>query len=312
MIDHLHERLMHAKERLRQKQKFDSMLAEAEKVLQEAEQKQATHKRRLEVEKVDVDKLEGMSLAGVFYSVLGTKEERLEKERQEYLAAKLKYGEATEDADEARRDVDGLRGKLAAFRDADAEYERLLEEKAQFVAQRDGRKGEQLLELSERLADLRADEKELQEAMEAGRMARSALDEVQSSLKSAENWGTWDMMGGGVFATMAKHSKIDEARKAAHEAQKHLQRFRVELADADQRLHASLDLDGFTSFADFFFDGLIMDWVVQSRIQEASAACLSATAKASAASSKCQRRLDETRREVEQVEKNRQQLIESA
>jgi type II secretory pathway pseudopilin PulG len=186
--------------------------------------------------------------------------------------------------------VEELRGKLAEFREAEAEYARLLEEKERLLAQAGDPRAERLLALSEQAADLRSEQKELKEAMEAGEAARSALQEVQSDLQSASNWGTWDMIGGGAFVTWAKHSKIDDARHSAHKAQRHLHRFREELADADQRLHASLDIGGFSTFADYFFDGLIADWVVQSKIQNASSACSSALDQVSAALSKCQRR----------------------
>lgn len=45
----------------------------------------------LSEEKKDVDKLEQLSVANLFATILGTKDDKLKKERQEYLAAKLKY-----------------------------------------------------------------------------------------------------------------------------------------------------------------------------------------------------------------------------
>jgi len=41
----------------------------------------------------EVEKLEGLSLKSVFAKVLGDKEKQLEKERQEYLTAFMKYEE---------------------------------------------------------------------------------------------------------------------------------------------------------------------------------------------------------------------------
>ena len=46
--------------------------------------------KTLDKEYADVEKLEKMSIKGVFYKVLGDKEAQLEKERQEYLQAVLK------------------------------------------------------------------------------------------------------------------------------------------------------------------------------------------------------------------------------
>ena len=47
-----------------------------------------------------------------------------------------------------------------------------------------------------------------------------------------------------------------------------LNRFRTELADVKISSQISIDIEGFVKFADFFFDGLIADWVVQSRIHD--------------------------------------------
>ena len=78
-----------------------------------------------------------------------------------------------------------------------------------------------------------------------------------------------------MLSTMAKHSKIDSAKQHAHAAQRQLRRFQEELVDAGQRLNVSLEIGGFSKFADYFFDGLIADWNVQSKIRKASSACSS-------------------------------------
>lgn len=45
-------------------------------------------------EQTDVRQLESLSLTGLFYSILGSKEQQLEKERQEALRAQLCLDEA--------------------------------------------------------------------------------------------------------------------------------------------------------------------------------------------------------------------------
>ena len=115
-----------------------------------------------------------------------------------------------------------------------------------------------------------------------------------------------------MISTMAKHSKIDSAKEHARHAQRQLRRFQEELADADRRLHVSLEIGGFSKFADFFFDGLIADWVVQSKISEASSACSSTISQVSAAINECQRRLAETEKDIESLNGRRQEFIERA
>lgn len=113
--------------------------------------------------------------------------------------------------------------------------------------------------------------KEIQEAIQAANHALACLRQADAYLQSAKNWGLFDMLGGGALTTFFKHSKMDDARYEMERAKRALQGFRKELADVDQRLHLSLETGDFLTFADYFFDGLIADWLVQSKIQDAKA-----------------------------------------
>ena len=310
MLDELNRRLMQTKERLRSKQKLDAMLAQVQTNLRESQYASSQLKERLASEKADVDKLESLSLTGMFYSVLGTKREHLDREKQEYVAAKLKYDESVEAVTDLQAEANRLRQELEAFPSVGHDYERLIKEKESLLANGNNPRAKRLLGLSEQLADLKSDQKELTEAIQAGDAASRGLRQVQTALQSAANWGTWDMLGGGMLSTMAKHSKIDSAKRHAHAAQRQLRRFEEELADAGQRLNVSLEIGGFSKFADYFFDGLIADWVVQSKIQKASSACSSAMSQVSSSVGECRRRLSETERECEQVERQRREFIE--
>jgi len=42
--------------------------------------------------------------------------------------------------------------------------------------------------------------------------------------------------------------------------------FKRELADVQKSVELQIDIGELESFADFFFDGLIFDWIVQSKI----------------------------------------------
>lgn len=112
-------------------------------------------------------------------------------------------------------------------------------------------------------------QREVREAIAAGERALMSLRSAQTELNSAGNWGIADMLGGGLFTTMIKHSKMDNAVSYMENAKNSLRTFQRELRDVT--IHASLDLDvsGFLSFADYFFDGILADYLVQSRISDA-------------------------------------------
>ena len=113
-------------------------------------------------------------------------------------------------------------------------------------------------------------EKEKREAADAGNRALRSLKAAQENLDSAKNWGIWDMLGGGFFSTMAKQSKMDRAKENLAKARSDLKNFSRELQDVNMACHLDIETGDFLSFADLFFDGFVVDWMVQDRINQAS------------------------------------------
>ncbi len=122
---------------------------------------------------------------------------------------------------------------------------------------------------------------EIREAIAAGERALSSLYVAQDKLKSARGWGVFDLLGGGFISDLMKHSRMNEASQCMEEAKYYLQIFKKELADVNGNFHLRLDIGGFLSFADFFFDGLIADYLVQSKIADARSQVDSAIVKVS-------------------------------
>ena len=111
--------------------------------------------------------------------------------------------------------------------------------------------------------------REVDEAIQAGTQALRSLREARQCLESAGNWGILDLLGGGLISTFVKHSKMDDADRLVQQARSDLKRFQRELMDVDTVAEFHIETRDFLSFADYFFDGLIADWLVQSRINDA-------------------------------------------
>lgn len=109
----------------------------------------------------------------------------------------------------------------------------------------------------------------MKEAMDAGERALSSLRKAQEQLNSAGNWGLFDMFGGGLFSTVMKHSKMNDAQDLMESAKSDLKCFQKELGDVNVPLDLKMEVGNFLSFADFFFDGFVADWLVQSKISDA-------------------------------------------
>jgi hypothetical protein len=109
--------------------------------------------------------------------------------------------------------------------------------------------------------------KEIEEAIDAANDALYHLNGARSYLNSAGNWGLLDIFGGNLLTGLFKHSKMQKAEYEIQEAKYALQKFSRELRDVSG--YSSIHIDDFLTFADFFFDGLIADLFVQSKISDA-------------------------------------------
>jgi len=102
--------------------------------------------------------------------------------------------------------------------------------------------------------------------------ARQALLQVRGKLGSAMSWNTYDtFFGGGIFADLAEHSKLDEAAQAAAEADRRMAALRTELADLEHTASATepLAISAATKFVDLWFGNSFTDLAVRDRITRA-------------------------------------------
>ncbi len=112
---------------------------------------------------------------------------------------------------------------------------------------------------------------EMREAVEAGERALLSLRAAQNKLNNTKNWGLFDLFGGGMIASFIKHSKLDEAVQCMNQAKVNLHTFQKELKDIYIPMDLNIEVDGFLKFADYFFDGVVADYLVQSKISDARA-----------------------------------------
>lgn len=223
----------------------------------------------LEEEKEDVEQLKSFSLANIFSTIAGNKQEKLMKREKEVIEAKLKYQEAYKVLHEMEDEKQGYLQKINQLGDVDAQYKAILDRKEQLIHDKESIWSEELFKLTEAEAEIVGGLQEYQEAIEAGTIARQALDEAVQSFDKAKNWSTFDLFGGGLITTAIKHSHLDDAKKTVHDAEKRLRQFQDELFDIENHMKVDLDISELLTFADYFFDGIVVDWMVHNKIHQA-------------------------------------------
>ncbi len=268
MFTEINNNLEEAQRGMYRIKKIDSMLNKLRSEQDNLKNKVLKLKSILEKENSDVDKLNKKNLSSFFYSTIGKLDDKLEKEQREAMAAKLKYDQALMDLENIEYEIDKLLKERNEYKDSKNQYDSLYEQKKEMLLKSDEGTAKRILDISHRISDSQNKIRELREAVVAGKNAADCLNNALENLSSAEGWGTWDLFGGGLLTDLAKHSKLDDTKYEVGRAQELLRKFNTELADVQINSDIHIETDGFAKFADIFFDGLISDWFMQSKIRD--------------------------------------------
>ena len=111
--------------------------------------------------------------------------------------------------------------------------------------------------------------KEIEEAINAATEALNNLDDAAKALGTARTWGIVDLFGGGTLTTFLKRERMHEASNKINAAKRSMNKLSRELRDVDTYVDIDIEMGDFLGFADYFFDGMLADWMVQSKIGKA-------------------------------------------
>lgn len=256
---------------LTHKKRLEAAMSELQSQRAPLQEKLAELEKIMLRERRDVDRLEGHSLAAFFYHMSGKMDEKLEDERREYYAARVKYDACARELEAIEQDLEATEEDLADLADCEARYAAAMRGKRLAIEAAGTPEAETLLKLEEELRYLSAQERELTEAITAGTAALRTSADVMQSIESAKDWATFDLLGGGFLADLAKHDKLDDAQRDVEQLQIQLQRFNKELADVTIRACLQVSIDGMLRFADIFLDGILADAAVLDRIKQSQA-----------------------------------------
>lgn len=263
------ERFTEIKQRMQELAKAERKQEELHKHIREQEALIVRLEVELKMEHEDVERLTKLSLTNLFHTILRSKEEQLELERQQELIATVKLQGAKQSLTEFKGELFINGQRLTELSTAHLDYKQLMLKK-EAALRNSPYAAHELEEMEAVISDKSWMLKEIEEALSAGRGVISSLTYASEQLGKAENWGNWDMWAnGGLISTHIKHGHIDDARTSIHNANRQLQHFHKELADLKKSIDIQIDISGTLKMADYWFDGLITDWIVQGRIKEA-------------------------------------------
>jgi hypothetical protein len=252
--------------------KVSSHLNSVSKELNDLQTELNRLEKHLDKELKDVEALESLSMKSIFHKVLGSKEEQLEKERQEYLQLSLKRNELKKRIELMEFEQTLLEGKIEDAEVYEKVLEKLKHQRENELIRSHSEMGNKILAIADKIEKFYLAQKELKEAQLAGNVCISTLDQIISYLKKAKQWGNWDMMGSRRnMGAYYKHDAIDRAKNLSFRARHELFKFQEELNDVGKhyQIQFNVNLESFSRFVDIFFDNLISDWILQQKIVNA-------------------------------------------
>lgn len=107
---------------------------------------------------------------------------------------------------------------------------------------------------------------QIQEALNTVNQLIPLVEEAECHFKSARNWSFLDVLGGGFFVDLLKHHNLNKASDSMSEINYLMQQLSFQLGSIEIPNDYRMQLGGFLTFADFFFDGFFADAYMASKI----------------------------------------------
>lgn len=266
MLKEVNEQISNIKNELAQKSVLEAKLKDLRSQLFIKEEELTRIEHELEKESKDVEKLNRVSLSNIISIIMRNKDEKLQKEQQEYLIAKIKHDDYKARFNLLKEDINKLEQRLGKLSKCEEEYELLLQRKIALIdIHGDEETRSKIISIDEEIDICLKESKELEESIWAGRDLINEIKSCKKILGSAKTWGTIDLLGGDLISSMAKHQKVDEARKHFARISNLLNTFNKELKDVNVN---KLNFCTENKTLDIFFDNIFTDISVNNKINE--------------------------------------------
>jgi hypothetical protein len=245
---------------------IEKRLKIAEQLLEEKQSQLTVLLHEMKMEEIDVKRLQAFSFTSIYYQLFGDKDVQLSKENEEYLSAKLKYDNCMKAIDRLNDEISHYHSEISRRENNEVLLDDLQNQLVNILRANDNNEAKDLIS---KISQLELNHHELMEAKEAGETVLGILSLSIDSIESAKSWGMFDMIAGGMISTAIKHIKIDDAESYYAELQLALQKYKKELGDIDfNHKDVSIQIDTIFTVADYIFDGIIIDAIVQSKINK--------------------------------------------
>jgi hypothetical protein len=287
-----------------------SRIAELSARHQQLSDQLAAAQSQVKVDQHQVRSLDGLTLTHVMAALHGSREDKLARAGAEADKAAFQAAELTRQVQAVETELRAAQDQASSLAGAPDQYERALTAKEQLLEQSGDLRAHELLSLADDRGRLTGELTEIADAERTAQAALTALGSVQDALSSASGWNTFDEFGGGMLASMEKHSRLDQAANLAADADRQLATLRTELTSVGQ-LAPQLTVGGGTRFVDICFNSIFTDMAFSAHIGQAQQNTAEAVQTVSGVQQRLQEQRSQAENQLEQIAERRQQLLAS-
>lgn len=244
-------------------------LAKLRNEIAETEMKVKSLEEKYEKEYIDVEQLKKDSLSVTLLKFAGKYDNKVTKETEEMLAAKMEYDKASARLNELYIERDELGRNKSELNRNKHLYEEELKRRKNKIRNSMNNEASTIYRRYEDEQEVLARQLvETEEALRASRRVKITSASAMKHLDSAENWATFDVWTrGGILTHMAKYNHVDNAQTDFNRLNSRLRDLHKELADVN--MHPGFTgIDGTTRAVDFWLDNIFTDLHVRNRIRD--------------------------------------------
>ena len=222
---------------------------------------------KLNKEFKDVEKFNKISVVNIISTIFNFREEKLYKEEQEYLEAKLRYEEYRVTVEALKNDLETTKIRIESISNYEERYEELIQEKSELLKGIDLNKRLELEEIEASINRYVKEGIEIKEAIDEAINCDFTINSALKYLNDASGLATWDILGGGAVTSIMKHDAVNSAKKEIERLGYAITKLEKELSDINM-ISISGNFNNIESsyLVDVFFDNIFTDISVSNKI----------------------------------------------
>lgn len=257
MYQNINLELKNLRQKVEEKSKIRMRLEKLRANLEEENLKLKSFSNILEKEKKELEKLENISVTSVFYSIIGKKDIKLEKEKQKFYSAQYNYEVSRGNIEDLKRNIREAYASLEELQTVEVEYEIFIKEKERMINCSSSPTKNKIKETYNKINELKLQISGDEETVKTCNNIVPFIDDLISKLDghvAKNNNNNYDSL-----LNMMEIDTDGILNKNLEEIIHRLLSIKFQLEHLDFNFDLNFDLDWFFIFVDNFLDNISLD-----------------------------------------------------